>query len=125
MRWSATSRRSTIAAIFQKDPQVLLAHPDQGVEKFEDLKKLTLFVSKEGIASYFQWMKRDFGFNESQVKPYTFNPQPFIADKRSAMQGYVTSEPYAVEKAGQVQAEDLLARRSGLRQLFDIDRDAP
>ena len=86
-----------VAAVFQKDPQVLLAHPDQGIEKFEDLKKLTLFVSKEGMASYFQWMKRDFGFNENQVKPYTFNPQPFIADKRSAMQGYVTSEPYAVE----------------------------
>jgi NitT/TauT family transport system substrate-binding protein len=34
-----------IAAIFQKDPQVLLAHPDQGIEKFEDLKKLTLLIS--------------------------------------------------------------------------------
>lgn len=90
----------TVAAIFQKDPQVLLAHPGQGIETFEDLKKLTLFVSKEGIASYFQWMKRDFGFSESQVKPYTFNPQPFLADKRSAMQGYVTSEPYAIEKQG-------------------------
>jgi NitT/TauT family transport system substrate-binding protein len=89
-----------VAAIFQKDPQVLIAHPDQGIEKFEDLKKLTLFVSKEGIASYFQWMKRDFGFREDQVKPYTFNPQPFLADKRSAMQGYVTSEPYAIETQG-------------------------
>ena len=114
-----------VAAMFQKDPQVLLAHPDQGIEKFEDLKKLTLFVSKEGLVSYFQWMKHDFGFREQQVKPYTFNPQPFLADKRSAMQGYVTSEPYAVETAGQVQAENLPARRPGFRQLFDPDRDAP
>jgi NitT/TauT family transport system substrate-binding protein len=89
-----------IAAIFQKDPQVLMAHPGQGIETFEDLKKLTLFVSKEGMASYFQWMKRDFGFREEQVKPYTFNPQPVLADKRSAMQGYVTSEPYAIETQG-------------------------
>ncbi len=89
-----------VAAIFQKEPQVLLAHPDQGIEKFEDLKRLTLFVSKEGIVSYFQWMKKDFGFDESKVKPYTFNPQPFLADKRTAMQGYVTSEPFAVEKQG-------------------------
>ena len=87
-----------IAAIFQKDPQVLLAHPDQGIEKFEDLKKLTLLISKEGLASYFQWMMHDFGFREQQVKPYTFNPQPFLADKRSGMQGYITSEPYAIEK---------------------------
>jgi NitT/TauT family transport system substrate-binding protein len=89
-----------VAAIFQKDPQVLLAHPGQGIETFEDLKKLTLLISKEGVASYFQWMKHDFGFSERQVKPYTFNPQPFLADKRSAMQGYVTSEPYAIETQG-------------------------
>jgi len=89
-----------VAAMFQKDPQVLLAHPDQGIEKFEDLKKLTLLISKEGVASYFQWMKHDFGFREQQVKPYTFNPQPFLADKRTAMQGYVTSEPYAIEQQG-------------------------
>jgi NitT/TauT family transport system substrate-binding protein len=88
----------SVAAIFQKDPQVLLAHPD--VASFDDLKMRTLLVSKEGMASYFQWLKADFGFKDSQVKPYTFNPQPFLVDKRSAMQGYVTSEPYAVEKRG-------------------------
>jgi NitT/TauT family transport system substrate-binding protein len=87
-----------VAAMFQKDPQVLLAHPDQGIEAFEDLKRLTLFVSKEGIGTYFQWLKADYGFDENKVKPYTFNPQPFLADKRSAMQGYVSSEPYAIEK---------------------------
>jgi NitT/TauT family transport system substrate-binding protein len=86
-----------VAASFQKDPQVLIAHSGT-VEKFEDLKNLTLFVSKEGMASYFQWLKRDFGFDEAKVKPYTFNPQPFLADKHSAMQGYVTSEPFAIEQ---------------------------
>jgi NitT/TauT family transport system substrate-binding protein len=89
-----------VAAMFQKDPQVLLAHPDQGIDKFEDLKNLTLLISKEGVASYFQWMVHDFGFGERQVRPYTFNPQPFLADKRTAMQGYVTSEPYAIETQG-------------------------
>src|SRR5262245_41139028 len=64
----------TVAAMFQKDPQVLIAHPDQGIDKFEDLKKLTLFISKEGLASYFQWLKADFGFSEARVKPYTSNP---------------------------------------------------
>jgi NitT/TauT family transport system substrate-binding protein len=86
----------TVAALFQKDPQVLIARP--GVEKFEDLKNLTLFISKEGLATYFQWMKAEFGFREEKTRPYTFNPQPFIADPNSAMQGYVTSEPYAIEK---------------------------
>ena len=87
-----------VAASFQKDPQVLVAYPD--VQKFEDLKTRTLFVSQEGMASYFQWLKADFGFDEKKVKPYTFNSQPFLADKNSAMQGYVTSEPYAIETQG-------------------------
>jgi NitT/TauT family transport system substrate-binding protein len=89
----------TVAAMFQKDPQVLLYHPESKVTKIEDLKPLTLLVSKEGVTSYFQWLKSEYGFSESKVKPYTFNPQPFIVNKQSAMQGYVTSEPYAVEKA--------------------------
>ena len=88
-----------VAAIFQKDPQVFLTHPEFKIGKLEDLKPLTLLVSKEGIASYFQWLKSEYGFSESKVKPYTFNSQPFIVNKQSAMQGYVTSEPYAVEKA--------------------------
>jgi len=88
-----------VAASFQKDPQVLIAHPGMA-DKLEDLKKLTLFVSKEGIVTYFQWLKADYGFDETKVKPYTFNPQPFLVDKNSAMQGYVTSEPYAIEKQG-------------------------
>ena len=89
----------TVAAIFQKDPQVFLTHPESKVTKLEELKPLTLLVSKEGISSYFQWLKSEYGFSEEKVRPYTFNPQPFIANKQSAMQGYVTSEPFAVEKA--------------------------
>jgi NitT/TauT family transport system substrate-binding protein len=88
----------TVAAIFQKDPQVFLTHPESKITKLEELKPLTLFVSKEGISSYYQWLKSEYGFSEKNVKPYTFNPQPFVADGKSAMQGYVTSEPYAVEK---------------------------
>src|SRR5215475_16179468 len=89
-----------VAAMFQKDPQVLIAHPGTGVEEFTDLKGVTLLVSKEGLASYYQWLKADYGFTDAQAKPYTFNPQPFLADKKTAMQGYVTSEPYAIEKQG-------------------------
>ena len=89
----------SIAAIFQKDPQVLLTHPELKITRLEELKPLTLFVSKEGIAGYFQWLKSEYAFDEKNVRPYTFNPQPFIANAQSAMQGYVTSEPFAVEKA--------------------------
>ncbi len=102
-----------IAAMFQKDPQVLLAHPDQGITKLDDLKKLTIFVSPEGMTSYYQWLKADFGFKDDRVKPYTFNPQPFIADQHSAMQGYVTSEPFAVEKAGKFKPKIFLLADQG------------
>jgi NitT/TauT family transport system substrate-binding protein len=102
-----------IAAMFQKDPQVLLAHPESNVKKLEDLKPLTLFVSKEGMATYFQWLKSEYGFDETKVKPYTFNPQPFLADMKSAMQGYVTSEPFAVEKEAKFKPTILLLADNG------------
>jgi NitT/TauT family transport system substrate-binding protein len=102
-----------VAALFQKDPQVLIAHPDQGIEKLADLKNLTLFVSQEGTASYFQWLKADYGFSDAKVKPYTFNPQPFLADKKSAMQGYVTSEPFVIEKTAHVTPKVFLLADEG------------
>ena len=91
---------TSVASIFQKDPQVLLAHPDQGIDKFEDLAKLdTIFMGKEGYSTYFEWMKKNFtGFKDEQYKPYTFNPGPFITNKASAQQGYLTSEPHEIEK---------------------------
>ena len=98
----------SVAAIFQKDPQIFLTHPESKVTKLEELKPLTLFVSKEGISSYFQWLKSEYGFSEKNVRPYTFNPQPFIADQQSAMQGYVTSEPFAVEKAAKFKPNVIL-----------------
>jgi NitT/TauT family transport system substrate-binding protein len=116
----------SIAAVFQKDPQVFLAHPNPKVTKLEDLKPMTIFVSKEGIAGYFQWMKSELGFSEAKVKPYTFNAQPFLADKNSAMQGYVTSEPFVVEKqAGFKPTVFLLADNGfdGYSTLIETRRD--
>jgi len=97
-----------VAALFQKDPLVLLAHPDQGIEKLEDLKKLTLFVGQDGMATYYQWLRADYGFKDSQVRPYTFNSQPFIVNPKSAMQGYVTSEPFAIEKTAKFEPKIFL-----------------
>ncbi len=102
-----------VSASFQKDPQVFLVHPDQGIDTFEDLKKLNLLVSKEGLVGYYQWLKKDFGFTDKQVKPYQFNPQPFFADKRMAMQGYVTSEPFAVETQGKFKPKIFLLADQG------------
>lgn len=107
-----------VAAMFQKDPQVLMAHPDAGVTRFEDLKALNLFVSKEGILTYFQWLKTEYGFSEARVKPYTFNPQPFIVDKRSAMQRDAALRHLRAvldRAAGGLQACDFFTRRLRLR----------
>src|SRR5271155_3284801 len=89
-----------VAADFQKDPQMFMSHPGVGFDKWEDLPKATAFVGKEGLASFYQWMRIAFGFQEENVKPYNFNAAPFIADKNSIQQGYLTAEPLQVEKQG-------------------------
>jgi len=85
----------TVAAAFQKDPVVLIAHPE--VKKFEDIKSKTLLISSAGLQTYWPWMKAKYGLQDGQVKPYTFNIQPFIADKNMVQQGYLSSEPFAIE----------------------------
>jgi NitT/TauT family transport system substrate-binding protein len=89
-----------VAADFQKDPQIVMSHPGVGLDQWSDLPKATAFIGKEGLASFYRWMETEYGFKEENVRPYTFNAAPFIADKNSIQQGYVTSEPFAVEREG-------------------------
>ncbi|MGB3553424.1 MAG: ABC transporter substrate-binding protein [Jannaschia sp.] len=88
----------SVAAIFQKHPQVLVAHPD--VTSWEGLKDKTLLIGDNGFSSYYQWMIAEHGFTVEQRQPYTFNPAPFLADTNLAMQGYLSSEPYLIETEG-------------------------
>ena len=87
-----------VAAHFQKDPQIVMSHPGVGLDKFADLVNSPAYIAKG--APFYEWMASAYGFKEENVRPYTFNPQPFIADKHAIQQGYITSEPYAIEKMG-------------------------
>jgi NitT/TauT family transport system substrate-binding protein len=115
----------TVATMFQKEPQIIMAHPESGVEKFDDLAKLpTLFLSKDGFISYFQYLKNmNVGFKDEQYKPYTFNPAPFLADKQSGQQGISDVRALCDRTAGRLQAESISDRRCRLQSLFDDDRN--
>lgn len=90
-----------VAAMFQKDPQAIFAHPGQGYESWDDLKKAPIaLISKDAQFSFWQWMKADHGFRDEQLKPYNYNLAPFLADKKSIQQGYSVAEPISIEKQG-------------------------
>jgi NitT/TauT family transport system substrate-binding protein len=89
-----------VAADFQKEPQIVMTHPGAAAS-FADLASLDqLIIGDEGFVTYFKYFEKAAGWDPAKRVPYTFNPAPFIANPKSAQQGYVTSEPFAVEKEG-------------------------
>jgi NitT/TauT family transport system substrate-binding protein len=92
----------SVAAMFQKDPQIFMTHPEAGVKTFADLAKVpVIFIGDDLFVTGWQWMKAAYpGFKDEQRKPYPYNLAGFLADKMSANQGYATSEPYAVQNEG-------------------------
>lgn len=89
----------TVAAVFQMEPQGMVTHPD--VKNLAELKGKTIYLATSGRTSWFPWLKAKYGLADEQARPYTFNMQPFFADRNSAQQGYPGSEPYIAEQAGQ------------------------
>ncbi len=89
----------TIASIFQKDPQVLIGHPDTGFDGFDDLKGRTLLIGSGGRVTYWPYLRKKFGLRDEQLRPYTFNMAPFLADRNVVQQGFISSEPYSISKA--------------------------
>jgi NitT/TauT family transport system substrate-binding protein len=90
-----------VAAMFQKEPQVLMAHPGQGYEKWEALKSAPVaFISKDSQFSWWQWLKAVHGFRDENLRPYNFNLAPFLSNPKSINQGYSVAEPIYVQNQG-------------------------
>ena len=89
-----------VAAIFQKEPTVLIAHPDVGINSLADMKGKPIAISRQSIDSWWPFLRAKYGFTDAQIRPYTFQLAPFLVDKNLIQQGYVTSEPFAIEAQG-------------------------
>ncbi|MGE5170939.1 MAG: ABC transporter substrate-binding protein [Rudaea sp.] len=87
-----------IAATFQKNPTVIIAHP--GVRRLADLKGKPIAISAAGNTTFWPWLRRKYHFTDDQKRPYGFSVQPFLADPALSQQGFVTSEPFSIEKGG-------------------------
>jgi NitT/TauT family transport system substrate-binding protein len=89
-----------VAAIFQKDPSVLIAHPHEGDDSFAALKGKPIMIGSDTRVTSWLFLKQKFGYTDDQIRPYAFSAAPFLADKTAIQQGYLTSEPFLIEKAG-------------------------
>ena len=102
-----------VMATMQKDPQVLLAHPGAGIRSIADMKGHPMLIGDEAVTSFWLWLKARYGFTDDMVRKYTFNPGPFIADQRAVQEGYVSSEPYTIEKQAGFKPEVFLLADNG------------
>lgn len=89
-----------VAAIFQKDPQVLITHERSDINSIADMKGKPIMVSDATIGAFWVWLRAKYGFEDSQIRKYTFNLAPFLTDETAIQQGYITSEPYLIAKEG-------------------------
>ena len=87
-----------VAAFFQKDPQVLIAHPDPALNGIADLAGRPILLADASRDAFWVWVKARYGFTDDQVRPYDFTSAAFLADDRAVQQGSLTGEPYAIEK---------------------------
>lgn len=90
----------TIAAVLQRDLRGLLSHPGVGNDSLAALKGKPILIGTAGRTSFWLWLKAKYGYSDDQIRPYTFNFAPFLADKNISMQAFITSEPYAIRQAG-------------------------
>jgi NitT/TauT family transport system substrate-binding protein len=102
-----------VAAFMQKDPQVLIAHPDQGIGSIADMKGRPILLADASVTAFWVWLKAKYGFTDAQVRKYTFNSAPFLADPRAIQQGYLTSEPYTLEKEAKLKPAVFLLADEG------------
>jgi NitT/TauT family transport system substrate-binding protein len=98
-----------VGTVFQKDPQVLIAHAGQGNDSLAAMKGKPIMISPVARAGYWQFLRVKYGYTDDQIRTYTFNMAPFLADQSAIQQGFATSEPYKIERSGAKIVVHLLA----------------
>ncbi len=106
-----------VAAFFQKNPQVIIAHDDPAIKTLADLKGHPILISSAARDSFWPWLKAKYGFTDDQIRSYNNSDAPFLADPRAAQEGYLTSEPYTIEKATHVAPKVFLLADDGYASL--------
>jgi NitT/TauT family transport system substrate-binding protein len=109
-----------VAALFQKDPQVLIAHPGAGNDSLAAMKGKPIMISAGARNGYWLFLKAKFGFTDDQIRPYNFQMAPFLADKSAIQQGFVTSEPYQIERVSGIKPVVLLLADAGFASYCDL-----
>ncbi len=104
-----------VAAMFQKDPAVLIAHPGQGNDSFADLKGKPIMISGDTRVGWWNFLKAKFGYSDSQIRPYTFNLGPFLADPHAIQQGYLGSEPFSIKEQAHFDPVVMLIADAGFK----------
>jgi NitT/TauT family transport system substrate-binding protein len=97
-----------VAAIFQKDPQVLITHPRNDIKSLADMKGKPILVADATVSTWWIWAKARYAFDDKQIRKYTFNLAPFLTDPKAIQQGYVTSEPFTIEAEGKFKPQVFL-----------------
>lgn len=94
------ARFRAVMAVFQKDPQVLITHPRNDVKSIADMKERPIMIGDASTVTFWPWLKAKYGFSDTQIRKYTFNLAPFLVDENAIQEGYLSSEPYLIEKTG-------------------------
>jgi NitT/TauT family transport system substrate-binding protein len=102
-----------VMAVFQKDPQVLITHPRKDIRSLADMKGKPVMISDAATSAFWPWLRAKYGFDDGQIRKYTFNLAPFLVDPKAIQEGYVTSEPYTIEQQGHFKPQVYLLADNG------------
>ncbi|WP_199620295.1 ABC transporter substrate-binding protein [Paenibacillus alkalitolerans] len=85
-----------VAAIFQINPQAIMFHAGENISNAQDLSGRSLYIAPG--AMYWEYMKKAYDLNDFEEVAFTGNYSGFLADQKSAIQSYVTSDPYLLKQ---------------------------
>jgi NitT/TauT family transport system substrate-binding protein len=99
---------------------VLIAHPGQGNDSFAALKGKPIEIAADARQGWWRFLAAKYGYSESQVRLYTFNMAPFLADKNLIQQGSLGSEPFVIKQKAGIDPVVLLVADSGYKSYGNI-----
>lgn len=111
---------TAVMAGFQKNAIVLMTHEGNGIESLEDMQGKPILIGKNSRQTFWPFLREKYGFEDSQIRPYTYQLGPFLQDEMTIQQSFITNEPYQVRSKTDVEPKVFLLADYGYQPYGSI-----
>ena len=97
-----------VFASMQHTPASIIVHDDSPIRTVADMRGKPVMISASSRAGWWPFFRMRYGFTDDQIRPFSGQRTPFIADPDAIAQDVISNGPYVIWQQSKVKVRSFM-----------------